>query len=173
MTTRPLPILTQRECGRCSACCTALATEEPDDATGPGTKQAGKDCRFLRPTSAKPCGVYDQRPAMCRDFRCVWAAGALGVADRPDKSGLVLTIQTSDTKFRPDGPQHALLATEVWAGAARTTGAHVIKSLADTTLVFVQRRDGTRYLEGPMALVQQVAAYLKSTEQESDHGPKV
>jgi len=68
-----------RECGSCSACCTALAVHKIDKPTyTPCEHQCGDGC-----------GIYAQRPKACSDFRCLWLDGHLSEADRPDKLGVI------------------------------------------------------------------------------------
>lgn len=71
-----------RECGRCTACCTAFAIAELD-------KLPGVPCSKLR--KGRPgCGCYDTRPATCRTASCSWRDEGIGTEDhRPDKSNVV------------------------------------------------------------------------------------
>ena len=78
-----LPIVTPRSCDACTACCTAMAVPEL-------AKPSGTPCPHL---TAQGCGIYAERPASCRHFRCAWLArdsALLTTALRPDRSGLVV-----------------------------------------------------------------------------------
>ena len=35
------------------------------------------------------CSIYDDRPACCRDYVCLWREGHFDEDDRPDKSGII------------------------------------------------------------------------------------
>jgi len=67
-----------RECGGCTACCTALLIPEVPTL-------AGEHCRH---ECAEGCAVYATRPGRCRGFECAWIGGwgAKG-SDRPDRIG--------------------------------------------------------------------------------------
>jgi hypothetical protein len=71
-----------RTCGGCKACCSVLSVEEEG-------KPGGCDCRHL---AGGGCGVYRDRPFVCRHYTCAWLAGHGTEADRPDRSGLLLSL---------------------------------------------------------------------------------
>ena len=75
------PLPEPRPCGGCTACCTALYVEEL-------AKQAGLPCSCLR---GDGCGIWEERPRICRGFFCNWALGdpSLPEEARPDRSGLL------------------------------------------------------------------------------------
>ena len=75
-----------RHCGPCTLCCTALRVVELD-------KPAGERCRHLGP---RGCRIYDERPASCRAFECLWLQrDAIPSNLRPDKSGAVFSANSS------------------------------------------------------------------------------
>ena len=41
----------------------------------------------------KGCDIYGKHPAECRDFRCLWLNGGLSEDERPDKLGLIFSLQ--------------------------------------------------------------------------------
>jgi hypothetical protein len=53
--------------------------------------------------STDGCGIYDDRPEVCRGFQCLWLASqripghALPPAMRPDRSGVVLDLNEAMT----------------------------------------------------------------------------
>ncbi len=75
----PLSLL-QRECGGCTACCTAVAVHSL-------RKPFFGKCQH---ETDKGCAVYATRPADCRGFGCAWLAGMGEMSDRPDKLGVVI-----------------------------------------------------------------------------------
>jgi Fe-S-cluster containining protein len=71
-----------RACGECTACCTAVSVEELD-------KGQNVRCQHLSSTSG--CAIYQDRPASCRKYNCLWLKGELPEKYRPDKSGVVFS----------------------------------------------------------------------------------
>lgn len=79
------PVLPERDCGDCTACCTHLTVNSPDFA-----KPAGIACSHLTPGG---CGIHAVRPHICRTWFCVWRRRAdLSDAARPDRSGLLVSL---------------------------------------------------------------------------------
>jgi hypothetical protein len=122
-----------RECGSCSACCTAIAVHELD-------KRAFEPCSHL---CASGCGIYAELPQSCRTFDCQWLRGALEVdgsvdtALRPDACGVIFDYRP-DTAF---GEMYT--AWEVEPGAsARAPARSIIEGLRERFLVVVVRREG-------------------------------
>ena len=75
-----------RSCGECTLCCTLLRVDELE-------KLGGTPCVHLRRAPAAPgCGIYAQRPRICRAYACLWLSGGLDPADRPDRLGAVLDL---------------------------------------------------------------------------------
>lgn len=77
------PLVPGRECGSCRACCVVTAIDSAEI-----TKPSGVACRHA---GAGGCGIYETRPAVCRDFYCGWRMSAL-IPDgwRPDRSGIFI-----------------------------------------------------------------------------------
>ena len=77
-----------RACGECTLCCTLLRVDEL-------RKLGGTPCRELRRAPAPPgCGIHATRPPICRAYHCLWLAGGLDEADRPDRLGAILDVAT-------------------------------------------------------------------------------
>ena len=56
-------------------------------------KLGGTPCVHLRrPPAAPGCGVYTERPRICRAYACLWLSGGLDEEDRPDRLGAVLDL---------------------------------------------------------------------------------
>lgn len=92
------PVVPDRECGDCTACCTHLAVNSPDFA-----KPAGIPCHHLSPDG---CSIHATRPPICRTWFCVWRRRAdLPDAARPDRSGLLVSLNFVD---RPHNPLEAV-----------------------------------------------------------------
>lgn len=71
-----------KSCGSCSMCC-KLLTITPLD------KPAGRWCGHV--VKGKGCGIYEDRPSVCRSFRCEWIDSRdLGPEWRPEVSRFVM-----------------------------------------------------------------------------------
>lgn len=79
------PVLTDRVCGDCMACCTVLAVDTPDFR-----KPAGTPCIHL---VSRGCGIHAVRPDICRTWFCAWRRIA-GMPEeaRPDRSGVLVSL---------------------------------------------------------------------------------
>lgn len=79
------PVLADRACGDCTACCTVLTVDTPDFR-----KPAGTPCTHL---ASQGCGIHAVRPPICRSWFCGWRRDA-GLPDeaRPDRSGVLVSL---------------------------------------------------------------------------------
>jgi hypothetical protein len=84
-----------RECGACQVCCVALTIDKPEIQKMPGSA-----CRH---SLKGGCGIYENRPHVCRVFFCGWRKLAAIPADwRPDQSGiLVIGESNHQPQFQP------------------------------------------------------------------------
>jgi hypothetical protein len=124
-----------RTCGECRACCVTLGFEaKPDEASF--AKPAGEPCRHLCATG---CGIYPDRPPVCRRFGCAWLQEpSLPASLRPDRSGVLFAMNDSLL-----GPGFAVYAYELKPGAAgRPLAARVIERVAAEAPVILVRCDG-------------------------------
>jgi Fe-S-cluster containining protein len=39
------------------------------------------------------CTIYSTRPTLCRDYQCAWSQGLLDQDQRPDQSGLLVSVE--------------------------------------------------------------------------------
>lgn len=79
------PLVDDRECGDCTACCTVLTVDTPDFS-----KPGGVPCRHLTP---RGCGIHPVRPHICRTWFCAWRrVAAMPEEGRPDRSGLLVSL---------------------------------------------------------------------------------
>lgn len=91
-----------RTCGECTMCCKLLAVEELD-------KPAGSWCKLVQ--IGKGCGDYENRPASCRAFECMWLQTE-NISDdmRPDLVRAVLSMTTDGRRIQvhidPATPDH-------------------------------------------------------------------
>lgn len=82
-----------RDCGGCSACCTAMKVAAL-------SKPAGQHCEHQMPGG---CGNYADRPAACREWFCMWVRDGRGLfteAERPDRLGVFFTASRADPATR-------------------------------------------------------------------------
>jgi hypothetical protein len=79
------PVLADRACGDCVACCTVLTVDTPDFS-----KPAGTPCTHL---TSRGCGIHAVRPHICRTWFCAWRrVAALSDEARPDRSGILVSL---------------------------------------------------------------------------------
>jgi Fe-S-cluster containining protein len=79
------PVLADRTCGDCVACCTVLAVDTPDFQ-----KPAETSCRHV---CSRGCSIHAVRPHICRTWFCAWRRIAkMPDEARPDRSGLLVSL---------------------------------------------------------------------------------
>lgn len=79
------PVLADRDCGECTACCSVLTVDTPDFK-----KPAGTPCAKL---TAQGCSIHAVRPHICRTWFCAWRrVAAMPDQARPDRSGLLVSV---------------------------------------------------------------------------------
>jgi Fe-S-cluster containining protein len=79
------PVLADRTCGDCTACCTVLMVDTPDFK-----KPAGMPCTHL---ASHGCGIHAVRPHICRTWFCAWRRVAdMPDETRPDRSGILVSL---------------------------------------------------------------------------------
>jgi hypothetical protein len=82
-----LPLVPERSCGTCNACCIALTIKEPTLQ-----KPSGIRCRHNRPDNR--CAIYADRPETCRTFHCGWRhLKWVREPLRPDRSGVLIRLR--------------------------------------------------------------------------------
>jgi hypothetical protein len=77
-------------------------------------KSAGQPCRHQTPQG---CGIYEQRPEVCRVWYCMWVRDQQGVFlenHRPDRLGLFFSA-----KQDPRSQRTIIGAHEIFPGAIR------------------------------------------------------
>ena len=74
-----------RECKECISCC--IVSEVKEDSF---FKPAGEKCKHC----SKGCQIFDtnERPKICSSYKCAWLRDFGGEEDRPDKSGVLISI---------------------------------------------------------------------------------
>jgi len=84
---RKVDPLTLRPCDECYACCVWLGINALK-------KFPGQSCRHLDGNLGPKtrCAIYQTRPDSCIHYSCGWRAGLGQATDRPDKSGVLVSI---------------------------------------------------------------------------------
>lgn len=127
--------LAEHPCGECSVCCTA----KPVEALG---KPEGLPCSRLRLEEGKGgCGRYQERPAFCKAYECVWRMGAIGGPEgRPDKLGILFDLEDTHATGI-----HLLVARETRLGAldANMGLLHELAAKGHVLYLINRKPDGT------------------------------
>ena len=81
------PLITDRICGDCEECCYVASVV---DESKNFHKPACQKCPFQN----HGCTIYGkpERPQICSDFQCSWLRGVGEDKDRPDKSGVMASV---------------------------------------------------------------------------------
>jgi hypothetical protein len=94
-----------RTCGECTVCCTVggvpALNKEPHERC---QYENGKCSLFGKP----------ERPAVCSSYRCSWLYGHGGEEDRPDKIGVLFSINATkngNIHFAIETERHALITS--------------------------------------------------------------
>lgn len=134
-----------RTCGSCVACCVAPSIDAAADY--PQAKPPRQRCRHLD-DYGRGCSIYAGRCQVCREYRCLWLQGALGVGNRPDKLGVIWRAS-----YLPDG-QPYLSAMELRPLAYESPRNERFRDelVTDFELISVVRADGTHYWWSPTSL---------------------
>ncbi|MDE2184352.1 MAG: YkgJ family cysteine cluster protein [Alphaproteobacteria bacterium] len=94
-----------RSCGACTACCIEPTIDSPELKKPPGVR-----CPSC---TGKGCAVYEARPAVCREYHCLWRMTLLDLGEewRPDRSGVMVVPEERDIPpgFEPFGYRFDLI----------------------------------------------------------------
>ncbi len=131
------PVLADRACGDCTACCTVLTVDTPDFK-----KPAGTPCTHL---TAHGCGIHAVRPPICRTWFCGWRrVAAMPDEARPDRSGLLVSLNFERAPRNCfEGVSINVRAIEGSVTISKDITAAILDSLCDR-LVTVWFSDGSK-----------------------------
>lgn len=106
-----------RSCGACEACCYVAEVKE-----GIVNKPACQKCPF----QGNGCTIFGkpERPQVCIDFQCGWLRGVGDDQDRPDKSGIMVSVNQIEGK-------NWIIAMDLVKNAHKTTGRNIIQAMLD------------------------------------------
>jgi len=114
--------MNERICGECEVCCEEAVVEGKDWRKPANTKCRyqldGKDCKH-------GCAIFGKegRPECCSQYQCSWLRGYGEEEDRPDKSGISISINNLNNGFW-------IFARERKENALRTTGKNIVLDIA-------------------------------------------
>lgn len=131
------PVLADRECGDCTACCVVLSVDTPDFK-----KPAGTPCSQL---TRQGCRIHDIRPHICRTWFCAWRRVAEMPEDaRPDRSGLLASVNfVRDPRNCLEAVSINIRTLDSGGGFDTRMAATILDSLCDR-LVAVWFSDGSK-----------------------------
>lgn len=88
-------MIASNSCGECDMCCRLLAIEVLE-------KPAGPLCHHFE----GGCSIYEDRPAACRSFRCIWLkserlplGSRMGPEWRPDRAKFTMYTERDDRRL--------------------------------------------------------------------------
>jgi len=136
-----------RRCGGCTACCASM-----------GVREFGKPMwAVCQHREGDGCGIYQDRPASCREFECLWKQGNLEGDERrrPDNLGLMFTAVNNATI-------PTVAAWEVIPGALERNH-FLLSKMAERLLVYcIPHGEKTRRrLMAPKHLEEQIKVVLE------------
>jgi len=131
-----------RDCGSCTLCCKVLGIAALD-------KPKGRWCQRCAP--GQGCAAYEDRPAECRTFNCLWLQrDTLGPEWRPDRAKFVMcstpdnaTLLIQVDPGAPDAwrraPYHATLRQ--WSQAASAARRQIVVMVGERATIVLPDRD--------------------------------
>ena len=139
-----------KECGDCNACCVFYEVKELN-------KAAKTPCQFLN-SGCSGCSIYNKRPKICSDYICAWKGLDWPDEFRPDKSGLIIDVQKTETI------QKYLDIREIRANAIEENGL-LLKQLVEQDFVLCLRYiDDTAQLFVPFSRSKEELVLNRMTE---------
>lgn len=140
-----------RKCGGCVVCCSVFGVEEiqKDPWTG---------CPNLNSTG---CLIYQDRPAKCREFYCLWQGGLGDMGQRPDRLGVVFAHTNGKTEFTRKMEYQAYEVKPGAFGDAKVIA--LAKSLARSSKLIIGHRYGGKMLTflGPKGKIKAAQEWVK------------
>jgi len=102
-----------RTCNECTECCLEAFVQFRDFK-----KLQGKECPYQY---KKGCLLIEspERPKVCHDYYCSWMRGAGNDKDRPDKSGIIISINNLNGGV-------FIFARERKENSVKTTGKNIL-----------------------------------------------
>lgn len=118
------PLAPNRQCGSCEMCCVYTEIREGDFF-----KPACTGCPLLDRSSpsAHGCSVHStsKQPRACAEFECSWLRGFGGENDRPDKNGVMVSVNQVDGK-------NWVFVMDIKKNGHKTTGKKIILDMVKT-----------------------------------------
>lgn len=131
----------KRQCGECNVCCTVLRI---DDKEADFHKKAGVTCELL---VAGKCSIHATKSLTCKGYYCMWMMGdgqiqrvQMSDAERPDKSGVIVSMNNPDSAFTKDTGLVTFAAYEARPNAFNEYwGEKIVKRLMQRNLLVLFR----------------------------------
>lgn len=122
-------------------------------------KPSGVRCEMV---TREGCSVYDRRPASCRVFECLWLMGFGSSSHRPDRSKVVLHVETSPKLGE------VVIVNETRPNGLRTPkGQQVLKKLKQSKLdLYIRKADGSLSLQGSEAFMEKARVVVEGMDEE-------
>ena len=85
-----------RDCGECIACCVYLkipALDKPKLTHCQHlnlVEEVKENTMQLSAQACGSCGIYEDRPQVCKTYACAWLLGGGRESDRPDRSKMLI-----------------------------------------------------------------------------------
>jgi len=137
-----------KSCGDCTLCCKVMAIEQL-------AKPVSSWCPHCKP--GRGCLIYDNRPAECRSFNCLWLVDdQLAQYWKPSKSRLVLTTSEDGIEVRcdpgfPDAWRKEPFRSEIreWAISGETLDMTVVVIVGQRMTLITPDREFDLGIVGP------------------------
>jgi len=127
---------TENKCGTCTACCRVYAIPELN-------KRAGPWCTHC--DVGKGCKIYDGRPKLCVDFKCLW----LQSHEQPKPMADELRPDRCKVVFSPVMNDDMSTAGEMTAAITMPNSSDAWRKGAARKLIDTMVRNGLRVIIGP------------------------
>lgn len=163
------PPTSNRTCGKCTVCCTAMAVDELG-------KLEGVACVHLDP-GGKGCQLYGdpRRPRACQEWNCGWLQD--GVTDtqtmpdrwRPDHCGVIIDPRMNDSA--PEGFLVCLWllrqAGHVRTGKLKRTASKILNLFGEQHVCMMMRPGGQRRVVGPDHALKAFFSALQARQEQA------
>lgn len=121
---KDIPVAAEtRSCGTCTACC-LVAEVKNNDATF--NKPAWSKCQYACPSVSGSCSIFNEakRPEVCSSFKCSWLRGYGAEEDRPDSSGMMVSVNEANGG-------RWIFAVETVEDSLFTTGKNIVMAVSE------------------------------------------
>ena len=155
-------IISKRECGTCTACCTGTLFTKIFDAM----VRRGEPCPYV----CGGCTIYEDRPEICRNFQCMWLANPDNDYPawlKPDVCNFVVSRKTFDMPTGPDPEELGYMTVtvdylrmnEVGVGETKAVEFNLFYNFCMRRQInFIYYLDGGPFIVAPPHIAELIAA---------------